>query len=369
MQKLQLIAVTAAAGLALSVFTGCTAVQKGAAAGGTVGAVSGAVVGHNSSMFSSGAGAVIAGGSGAAVGGLAGDAYAQITEEDIEREVENLRAELEAAEAEMLAMRDAGVSGEQLAEMESLRDQLDDALAELEGTRDQLAQAESKLSHYDQNLVQTRSSVSEKELELQNARQERDAALKRAERLAKDLETAQTQLDRTRNEMEVIQTSLREKEEAVNALREELSDLNVEMQQTSRGITLTIMDQLLFTPGSAQLTADGATLLGDVSAIIHDRFPGREIVVEGHTDNQPIVHSAWASNWELGAHRALSVLTELVRQHDFDPTKVSATTFGEHRPAAPNATAEGRAQNRRSVIVIVPEEIEVERNQFASTTY
>ncbi|MBI5153956.1 OmpA family protein, partial [Candidatus Poribacteria bacterium] len=109
----------------------------------------------------------------------------------------------------------------------------------------------------------------------------------------------------------------------------------------------------------------GEELMGNVATILQTNFPGRELVIEGHTDNQPIKYSGWGSNWELGSARALTVLHTLAEKHGFDPGKLSATTYGEFRPDVPNATPEGRASNRRSVIVILPEKLPLQRNTLA----
>jgi chemotaxis protein MotB len=137
------------------------------------------------------------------------------------------------------------------------------------------------------------------------------------------------------------------------------------MEETSRGITLTIAEQLLYQPGKAELTASGKTLVGRVANILRTNFPNREFVVEGHTDNQPIRKSGWRSNWELGSARALSVVHELINAHGFNPSKLSATTYGEFDPVSDNTTREGRAANRRSVILVLPENVQFQRQQLA----
>ena len=166
--------------------------------------------------------------------------------------------------------------------------------------------------------------------------------------------------------MKVLKTSLDDKSMALDGLSKELSDMNVKLEQTSRGLTLTIVDSLLYTPGEAELSKDGQALVGKVSDILKKNFPNRELVVEGHTDNVPIVHSGWHSNWELGAARALTLVHELTDAQKFDPALVSATSYGEFRPTSTNATDEGRKLNRRAVIVILPEKLTVERKSLAS---
>jgi len=82
--------------------------------------------------------------------------------------------------------------------------------------------------------------------------------------------------------------------------------------------------------------------------------------VIGHTDNGPITLSArnrFASNWELSTARALAAVHFLTERAGMDARRVGAVGYGEFRPVADNATAEGRAKNRRIAIVILPDEL------------
>jgi chemotaxis protein MotB len=76
--------------------------------------------------------------------------------------------------------------------------------------------------------------------------------------------------------------------------------------------------------------------------------------IEGHTDNEQIKFSGWKSNWELSAARALSVLHYLVDEKKISGKRVSAIGYGEYRPVTSNDTREGRQQNRRVEVVILP---------------
>jgi len=387
-------ALSLTAGLGLALATGCSSVQKGAATGGAVGATAGMIVSNNVSGLTLAQGAAIGGGSGATAGGLAGDAYDMLTPDDVEREIQNLRAELAARDKEMARLRAAGGSPEMLAHLETVRGELMSAVGELEGIRAdrnrlevELAQARAGLDRARSDLANANNDLMNRETQLSSTRGEYDAlqdAVRRAEadraaaqdranQLEAELANAQSQLASTRDSLsdtrgrlDTIQASLQQKQQDYEALHGELADLNVQLEQTSRGLTMTIVDQLLFTAGQAELSNDGRLLLGQVAEIIERDFPGRELLIEGHTDNQPIVHSGWRSNWELGAARALTVLHELVDGHGFSPRNLSATSFGEHRPATSNASPQGRAENRRSVIVILPEEQVVGVEQIAS---
>lgn len=128
------------------------------------------------------------------------------------------------------------------------------------------------------------------------------------------------------------------------------SDIDVEV--TGKGIEFQMGDNVLFHTGSANLTDRGRSILDDLAASLKSQYAGRTLNIEGHTDTQPITHSKWKSNWELGAARALTVLHYLVDQHGFTQSNLSATTYGEFQPKVPNTTAENMSRNRRAVVVV-----------------
>jgi chemotaxis protein MotB len=110
---------------------------------------------------------------------------------------------------------------------------------------------------------------------------------------------------------------------------------------------------ILFASGSIELSSAGTASLGEVGRILA-QMKERQFQVEGHTDDQPIRTSRFPSNWELAAGRAIAVASILIKS-GVAPTNVSAASYGEFRPAASNAKPEGRAQNRRIEIVLVPD--------------
>jgi chemotaxis protein MotB len=74
--------------------------------------------------------------------------------------------------------------------------------------------------------------------------------------------------------------------------------------------------------------------------------------VEGYTDDVPIKNSRFRSNWDLSAARAATLVHQLI-DHGVDPLRLSLAGYGEYRPVADNATEEGRAKNRRVVLVVL----------------
>jgi chemotaxis protein MotB len=83
--------------------------------------------------------------------------------------------------------------------------------------------------------------------------------------------------------------------------------------------------------------------------------PHIEFMVEGHTDTVPYQQGVLLDNWDLSVKRATSVIRILQKEYGVPPARMIAAGRGEYVPLASNATAEGRAVNRRTRIVILPE--------------
>jgi chemotaxis protein MotB len=107
----------------------------------------------------------------------------------------------------------------------------------------------------------------------------------------------------------------------------------------------------LFDLGDAQVTADAATLLNKVGAIISQT--NYEVRIEGHTDNLPIRTDRFPSNWELSTARAVNVLRFFVEKLNIPARRLFAVGFGEFQPRYPNDTEEKRSLNRRVEIVFM----------------
>jgi len=135
---------------------------------------------------------------------------------------------------------------------------------------------------------------------------------------------------------------------------QEINDKQIKLQMMEKGLVITVVGDLLFDSGKAKIRTEAYPLLNKVSAILKDNMAQFNVGIEGHTDNIPIKHSGWKTNWELSTSRALSVLHYLVKDQGIAPERLSAIGYGEYRPVASNETKDGRKQNRRVEIVILP---------------
>jgi len=154
-----------------------------------------------------------------------------------------------------------------------------------------------------------------------------------------------------KNEMSELE---RAKQELEGRLRGEISDKSVKVEMMERGLVITFVAEVLFDSGKASLRQTSLATLDKVARVLNTTVKDLNIGIEGHTDNEPISKSGWKSNWELSVARAMGVLHYLADEHQIDPRRLSATGYGEYRPVATNQTREGRQQNRRVEIVVLP---------------
>ena len=124
----------------------------------------------------------------------------------------------------------------------------------------------------------------------------------------------------------------------------------VRVTQSRRGVSIEINANVLFAPGRAELEAKSLAVLRAVAERLRNEPFNLEIT--GHTDVMPISNPVFASNWELSAVRATSVV-RLLADNGIVPARLSAIGREASQPIAPNDTAQGRARNRRVELMIL----------------
>ncbi|HUI64440.1 MAG TPA: OmpA family protein [Bacteroidota bacterium] len=139
--------------------------------------------------------------------------------------------------------------------------------------------------------------------------------------------------------------------ELQSALHLESQKLPIAISSNERGITVHIMEELLFASGSAEIKTSSMPTLDSLARVL--RTLPNDVRVEGHTDNVPINTSLYPSNWHLSVARAVSIAYYLIQEHSLKPEKVAAVGYAEYQPLVPNDSDEHRAQNRRVDIVIL----------------
>jgi len=139
----------------------------------------------------------------------------------------------------------------------------------------------------------------------------------------------------------------------------------VSVVKTEKGISVRIMDSILFGPGDAELQDAAKPILEKLAGVIKDS--PYNIMVEGHTDDVPISTPRFPSNWELSTARAVSVAKYFISV-GVKPDILSVAGYAQYHPVVPNITPENRAKNRRVEINFVsPELAEANKNIFEDT--
>jgi chemotaxis protein MotB len=146
-------------------------------------------------------------------------------------------------------------------------------------------------------------------------------------------------------------------------LSQEIGDKQVRLEMMQKGLVITFVADVLFDSGKAKIRPEAYASLNKVAKVLKENVPQLNIGIEGHTDNQPIKHSGWKSNWELSTARALSVLHYLADKEGLSPDRLSAVGYGEYQPVASNDTGKGRQLNRRVEIIILPQVTKVKGSE------
>jgi len=137
-------------------------------------------------------------------------------------------------------------------------------------------------------------------------------------------------------------------------LRSSLKDKELTISELEGKLTVNILDQVLFPSGEAALKPGGEAMLRKIADVLR-HYPDRQILVAGYTDNVPVRlnRARFATNWELSALRATAAVRFLCEKAKVNPKCLAAVGYGEFHPVADNATAAGRAHNRRIELVIL----------------
>lgn len=170
-------------------------------------------------------------------------------------------------------------------------------------------------------------------LELQ---QEKLAVLQKEEKIS--------DLEKTRREIETN-------------LKEQIAQKDIKIEEIEGRLKVTFVDKILFDSGSVTIRDKGKAVLLRLAESFKDN-PTQDIIVEGHTDDMkigPALQQRFPTNWELSAARATAVVRFLQEQGNIAPERLTASGFSFYKPVADNNSEEGRRQNRRIEIIMVPE--------------
>jgi chemotaxis protein MotB len=136
-------------------------------------------------------------------------------------------------------------------------------------------------------------------------------------------------------------------------LTDGIQDKDIEVNVEKTVVFISISDKLLFKSGSYNVTDNAYSVLEKIAKVINDQ-PKMEVMIEGHTDATPIKRNIIQDNWDLSALRATSITRILQYKYGVKPQRLIAAGRSQYIPLGPNDTAENKAKNRRTKIIIMP---------------
>jgi len=175
-----------------------------------------------------------------------------------------------------------------------------------------------------------------------------------------ELNMTKEQIEAQRKRLQQMEAYMAQQRQASEDLKKKIADalagftsneLNISLKNGR--VYISMEEALLFPSGSAVVNPRGKEALAKVASVLNAN-PDINIDIEGHTDNKPIHTTAYPDNWALSTGRATSIAHVLIDEYGVSPVKLIASGRSYYVPVASNETPEGRAQNRRTEIILQP---------------
>ena len=255
-------------------------------------------------------------------------------------ELDNERAESKRA----LAAKDA--------ELAQLRESMSQSEARCAQTARELEASQARALGSRQALDEATALNQQLRRELERQGKDVDQLLSARGALASSLEQARSRLDELRRAQAATEARAALFRELALRFKRMLDAGELQLTLRSGRMVLALPTDILFPSGKAVISPRGKEALAEVARVLAS-LADRHFQVAGHTDNEPIRYSGYASNWELSSERALQV-TRFLMQSGMPPATLSAAAYGEFDPLVENDTPEHKARNRRIEITLQP---------------
>lgn len=221
--------------------------------------------------------------------------------------------------------------------------------------------SENKIAELQAQLIDAQGQVN-------YLKQNNNQALKQLENLsvisssqAESIKKSMENIGKQNNMIYTLQSSLAQRDSLNLALVlnlkgaiGNLDDKDVNIKVEKGVVYIDISDKMLFKSGSYSITDKASEVLGKVAKVLNNQ-KSIEFMVEGHTDNVPFKRGDLLDNWDLSVKRATAVVRVLQEKYGINPAMMTAAGRSEYLPVDSNDTTDGRALNRRTRIVILPQ--------------
>ena len=219
---------------------------------------------------------------------------------------------------------------------------------------------ESDLVASNQQVDQQENSLKELEAKYQDLEAKHTALINENLQLASKSDNLSSELEKERTAIEEKDQALQELENTRKkieaGLKNQLASQEIKLEELEGKLKVTFIDKILFNSGSAKINERGQQLLLEF-AVSFKENKDQNILVEGHTDNVSVgaaLKFRFPSNWELSTARSTAVVRFLQDEAGLEPERLSAAGYSYYRPLVSNDTEDGRSQNRRIEIILIP---------------
>jgi chemotaxis protein MotB len=207
---------------------------------------------------------------------------------------------------------------------------------------------------YEEAMTRAAAEKSALESSLASAQEEN-------EKLSGQISELEGNLNMKADEIVGLSKQVKSGNDQIKALQDAISEVfttynpdDIKVEERDGKLYITLANSILFDSGRDRLNKDSRDVIAKLAEVFNSN-QGLRILVEGHTDNKPVVihKSKYKDNWSLSVARSLNVVREL-EKNGVTSTRMTASGKGDTMPIADNGTDEGRQQNRRTEFVVVP---------------
>jgi chemotaxis protein MotB len=175
-----------------------------------------------------------------------------------------------------------------------------------------------------------------------------------------ELSNSKEQIMDQQRRLQQLQSLITAQQRNTEALRKKIADALVGFNTNELTVTMkngkvyvSMQESLLFPSGSAVVNQKGKDALAKVAGVLNTNAD-INVEVEGHTDSVPIKTTLYPDNWALSVARATAISRVLIKDYSVTPTRIKASGRSQYEPVATNESVTGRAQNRRTEIILEP---------------
>ncbi len=229
---------------------------------------------------------------------------------------------------------------------------MENYMQEVAGKNRDLTRAQNLLTARTKELNNKEEELRIKEQEF--TEQQESFRLQRSEMIAKQAELERAEAA-TRAQLEAKERELEAVRNSVTQALIGFADKGLKVETKDGKVYVSMENKLMFPSASWTVSKEGANAIKELAKVL-EQDTTLNIVVEGHTDNDPYRgNTAVKDNWDLSVMRATAIVKLLLQNGPgIDPTRIEASGHGEFAPKADNSTAKGKAANRRTEIILTP---------------